>query len=125
VRRVGLSSYTLVKARGAERRSKSACGRRQSRSIGTRRRKSIGARWSKMERHRRRLTVAPAAVSPTSVWLDGSRFSCLGSKSSGSEINEEDLPAQVALDVLDGKVEDGWTPVCRRKTPEAGAVADL
>jgi hypothetical protein len=27
--------------------------------------------------------------------------------------------------VLDGEAEDGWTPVCRRKKPEAEAVADF
>jgi hypothetical protein len=55
----------------------------------------------------------------------GSRFSCLGSNSSGSEVEEEGIPAQVALHALDGEVEEGWTPVTQRKKPEAEVAADF
>jgi hypothetical protein len=83
------------------------------------------------ERRRCRLTLAPrlpatsCAASPESCAMGGSRFSCLGSKSSGSEVDEEGILAQVALQALDGEVEEGWTPVTRRKKLEAETVADF
>jgi hypothetical protein len=83
------------------------------------------------ERRRRRLTLAPrlpatsCAASPESCTTGGSRFSCLGSESSSSEVDEAGIPAQVALQALDGEVEEGWTPVTRRKKPEAETVSDF
>jgi hypothetical protein len=75
------------------------------------------------------LTLAPrlptCATSPSSAASNGSRFSCLGSKSSGSEVDEEGIPAQVALQALEEDVEEGWSTVTRRKKPEAEVAADF
>jgi hypothetical protein len=83
-----------------------------------------------MERRRRRLTLAPkfpvnlASASLTSPVDLGSRFACLASDISGSEIEEEDgIPFQVASSALEEESEEGWTPVaCKKKTDAETAV---
>jgi hypothetical protein len=77
----------------------------------------------------RRLTLAPrlpaCATSPLSAASFGSRFSCLGADSSGSEVDEDGIPAQVAHRALEEEVEEGWSTVTRRKKPEAEVAADF
>jgi hypothetical protein len=73
-------------------------------------------------RRRRRQTLAPRPLSPVDVptrieETSGSRFSCLGSDSGGSETEVESIPVLVALHALDEEVrtEEGWTPVHHRR----------
>jgi hypothetical protein len=72
---------------------------------------------------RLRLTLAPRTAAP--ILLEASqsrsRFSCLGSDSSGSDGDGESIPVSVALSALDKevRVEDGWTPVSHRRKKSA------
>jgi hypothetical protein len=45
----------------------------------------------------------------------GSRFSALVSDDSGSDVDDEGIPFEVAQTVLDGESDEGWTPVSRRR----------
>jgi hypothetical protein len=83
---------------------------------------------------RRRLTLAPkpplqpmASSPPSGVSSSGSRFSVLGSDSSGSEDDGDSIPVKVALQALNEELpEEGWTPVVRRrKKTEKEVVGDF
>jgi hypothetical protein len=78
---------------------------------------------------RRRLTLAPlrpwdSSQSASASSPGGSRFSYLGSEDGGSDV-EANIPFQVAAQVLEDEVEEGWTPVSRRRKSREETVADF